>query len=223
MLGKLFRAVVVVLPWRLKRWLLQRCFGYQIHPTASIGLAWIYPGHLVMGEKATIGHLTVAIHLERVELGSNASIGRSNWITGFPSSGPGKHFQHQTDREPVLVMGEHSAITKNHHLDCTARIDIGAFTTIAGYQSQFLTHSIDIVDSRQHAKPIRIGRCCFVGTRNVILGGAVLPDCSVLGAASLLNKAFDKPFALYAGTPARHLKMLPEDAAYFHRPQGFVD
>ena len=223
MLSKLLRAMIVTLPWGLKRWLLQRCLGYEIHPSARIGWAWIYPRHLVMAEGATIDHLTVAIHLERLELGAHASIGRSNWITGFPKGGSGKHFQHQADREPVLTMGEHSAITKNHHLDCTARIDIGAFTTIAGYQSQFLTHSINIVEGRQHAEPIRIGRCCFVGTRSVILGGAALPDCSVLGAASLLNKSFDESFCLYAGSPARRVKKLPEDAAYFHRSQGFVE
>lgn len=217
------RALTVALPWPVKRRVLQACCGYQIHPSARIGWAWVFPRSLVMAEGARIDHLTVAIHLERVELGESATIGRGNWITGYPIDGPGSHFRHQPDREPALVMGGHSAITKNHHFDCTARIDIGAFATIAGYQSQFLTHSIDIAAGRQHAEPIRIGRYCFVGTRCVVLGGATLPDSSVLGAASLLNKPLEEPFALYAGTPARHVKKLPEDAAYFRRKQGFVE
>ena len=217
------RALTVVLPWPVKRRVLQACCGYQVHPSARIGWAWVFPQRLVMGEGSRIDHFTVAIHLDHVELGTRATIGRGNWITGYPTDGPGRHFRHQPDREPALVLGEHSAITKNHHFDCTARIDIGAFTTIAGYQSQFLTHSIDIAAGRQHAKPIRIGRYCFVGTSCVVLGGAALPDSSVLGAASLLNKPFEESFVLYAGSPARHVKKLPEDAAYFRREQGFVE
>jgi acetyltransferase-like isoleucine patch superfamily enzyme len=176
-----------------------------------------------MEAESVIGHANVAIHLERMELGAAATIGRRNWITGFPKDQGSPHFSHQTDRHPALVMGEQSAITKNHHFDCTARIDIGAFTTIAGYQSQFLTHSIDVAAGRQHAEPIRIGRYCFVGTRCVVLGGAVLPDSSVLGAASLLNKVLDESFMLYAGLPAQPLKKLAQDSAYFCRQRGFVE
>ncbi|HEY2573692.1 MAG TPA: hypothetical protein VGH65_06475, partial [Verrucomicrobiaceae bacterium] len=213
----------VILPWPIKREILQSCFGFELHPSAHIGLAWVFPRKLVMNEAACIDHFTVAIHLERLELGSHAMIGRGNWITGYPKDGRGPHFQHQSGREPVLVMGEHSALTKNHHFDCTARIDIGAFATIAGYQSQFLTHSIDIVAGRQHAEPIRIGRYGFVGTRCVVLGGSVLPDYSVLGAASLLNKDFEDSYCLYAGTPAHPLKKLPADSGYFTRQEGFVE
>jgi acetyltransferase-like isoleucine patch superfamily enzyme len=176
-----------------------------------------------MCEGSRIDHLTVAIHLDRMELGAFATIGRGNWITGFPKGDTTPHFRHQPDRDPALVMGEHSAITKSHHIDCTARIDIGAFTTIAGYQSQLLTHSIDVLENRQNATPIRVGHHCFVGTRCVMLGGAVLPDYSVLGAASLLNRSLEEPFALYAGSPAKLVKELPKDAGYFHREIGFVE
>lgn len=217
------RALTVILPWPIKRQVLESWWGYELHPSARIGLAWVFPRKLVMGEGARIDHFTVAIHLERLELGAHATIGRGNWITGYPKGGSGRHFQHQPDREPFLVMGEHSAVTKHHHLDCTARIDVGAFATIAGYQSQFLTHSIDFAAGRQHAEPIRIGRHCFVGTRCVVLGGSALPDCSVLGAASLLNKSFADPCCLYAGTPAHPLKKLPADSAYFTRQEGFVE
>jgi acetyltransferase-like isoleucine patch superfamily enzyme len=56
----------------------------------------------------------------------------------------------------------------------------------------------------------------------VILGGSVLPDHSVLGALSLLNKAYHEPWGLYAGHPARRLKAIDPEAAYFRRSQGFV-
>ena len=47
--------------------------------------------------------------------------------------------------------------TKYHHFDCTSNIHIGKFTTIAGYHSQFLTHSIDLYENRQDSNSILIG------------------------------------------------------------------
>jgi acetyltransferase-like isoleucine patch superfamily enzyme len=57
----------------------------------------------------------------------------------------------------------------------------------------------------------------------VILGSSTLPDHSVLGALSLLNKAHTEPWGLYAGQPARRLKAIDSSAAYFSRSLGFVD
>lgn len=217
----LLRLFVVLLPWPLRRRALGAFFGYEIHPTARVGLSWIFPEKLVLAEGAQIGHFTVALRLARIELGRHASIGRNNWITGFPR-GAARHFAHRPDRDPALVVGEHAAITKGHHFDCTDRIMIGAFTTIAGYRSQFLTHSIDVVRNRQDCAPIAIGARCFLGTAVVALGGSRLPDRSVLGAMALLNHAHDQPGWLYAGVPARPVKELPADAGYFHRAEGWV-
>lgn len=217
----IFRACVVLLPWILRRRVLNFFYGYKIHPTARIGLSWIFPDELEMGERASIGHLNVAVHLARLQLGADALIDRSNWITGYPHGNP-RHFSHLLDRQPVLVLGAHAAITKQHHFDCTERIEIGPFSTIAGYASQFITHAIDVEENRQSAAPIRIGDYCFVGTNVVVLGGARLPDRSVLGAKALLNKVHATPGWLYAGVPAVPVKALSADAKYFHRATGFV-
>nr|WP_293834700.1 acyltransferase [uncultured Arsenicibacter sp.] len=220
MIGKL---LVFILPWPLRRWCLQRWFGYQIHPTARIGYSWIYPRKLIMGERARIGHFNMAIHLELMQLDVHTSIARGNWITGFPKQQEAVHFAHQPDRHPALYMGAHSAITKNHHIDCTNTITIGRFTTIAGYQSQLLTHAIDVYANRQHSEQITIGDYCFVSTNVVVLGGAALPAYSVLGAKALLNKAFTQERMLYGGVPAKAIQPIPDDAAYFRRSRGFVD
>jgi len=113
-------------------------------------------------------------------------------------------------------------VTRRHHLDCTDRISVGAFSTIAGYGSQFLTHGIDVAEGRQDCKPISIGSYCLIGSRVAVLGGAALPDYSVLGAASLLNKAFVEEYVLYAGQPASAKKALNPAGAYFCRSVGFV-
>lgn len=211
-----------LLPWPLRRRWLQLCFGYRIHPTARIGLAWVRPGHLIMEEGTVIGNLTVCKNLALVHLKAHSRIGRGNWITGFPPGHP-RHFAHQTDRHPELILGEHSAVTNRHLIDCTSRVTIGRFTTFAGFQSQILTHSIDLEKSRQSSEPVTIGDYCFVGTNCVVLGGAVLPDRSVLAAKSLLNHAFTDTHALYGGIPARFLKSLPAEFAYFRRTRGTVD
>jgi len=175
-----------------------------------------------MKKGSKIGHFNVAINLDKIKIGENTSIGRSNWITGFPANTNSKHFAHQTDRESALILGNESAITKHHHIDCTSKIFIGNFVTVAGYYSQFLTHSIDIYENRQDSNPINIGDYCFVGTNSVILGGSVLPAFSVLGANALLNKSYTEQYTLYGGVPAKPLKALPQNAKYFHREKGFV-
>lgn len=217
----LLKALIVVSPWPLKRWLLQRFFGYRLDPSARIGLAWIYPRHLRMGKETRIDHLAVAVHLDTIELGDYSTIGRSTWITGHPL-GSNQHFRHQTDRRPQLIVGEHSAILKRHYLDCTNEIRIGRFTTMAGHHSELLTHSIDVVAGRQDSKPIEIGDYCFIGTRCIVLGGARLPSQSVLAAGAVLTKAFEASFSLYGGVPARFIKDLPKEAQYFRRTTGFV-
>ena len=218
----LLKASIAVLPWSLKRSLLQGLFGYQLDPTARIGLAWVYPRRLYMSAGSRIDALTVAIHLDELIIGEGASIGRGNWITGFATGTDSLHFAHQPTRCAQLLLGDHAAITKNHLIDCTNRITIGPFTTIAGYHSQLLSHSIDLLHNRQHSEPITIGAYCFVGSNCVILGGSELPHHSVLGALSLLNKVHTLSWSLYAGQPARRLKAIETGAAYFSRSQGYV-
>jgi acetyltransferase-like isoleucine patch superfamily enzyme len=212
----------VILPWGLRRRLLNRYFKFEIHPTARIGLAWIFPQKLIMAAGAKIDHFTVAIHLDTINIGENSTIGRGNWITGFSTKTDSMHFKHQLDRKAELLVGAASSITKNHHIDCTNIISIGNFSTVAGYQSQLLTHSIDVFESRQDSKPIYIGDYTFVGTNVVILGGASLPARSVLGAKSLLNKAYTEEYTLYAGVPAKAIGPIGKEAKYFTRSEGFV-
>ena len=216
------RVCTCLLPWPLRKRVLTAWLGYRFAPGSRIAaLSWVFPDSLDMGSNARIAPLNVVIHLQRLHMGQAATIGRGNWITGYPRAEI-RHFAHRTDRDPSLYLGDHSAITKSHLIDCTDAIHVGAFTTIAGYRSQFLTHAIDIPAGRQDCHPIHIGDYCFVGTGCVVLGGAILPEASVLGACSLLNKPHQQPYHLYAGSPARPLKALDPQSAYFTRAAGFV-
>jgi acetyltransferase-like isoleucine patch superfamily enzyme len=222
MIRTFLKLLTLLLPWPLRRRILTSLFGYELHPTSRIGLSWVFPEKLVLEEKASIGSLTVCKHLSLLHLKSHATIGRGNWITGFPP-GHAKHFAHQPGRSPQLIVEEHAAITHRHLIDCTHRVEIGRFSTLAGFQSQILSHSIDLEHCRQSSAPVRIGDYCFVGTNSVILGGSTLPSHSVLGAKSLLNKVYENEYSLYAGVPARELKKLDRNLPYFTRAIGFVD
>jgi acetyltransferase-like isoleucine patch superfamily enzyme len=221
MLNQLLMFLSILLPWPARRSILEKQFGYSIHPTSRIGLAWICPRRLIMEENSRIGHFTVCKNIDLLHLGAHAIIGQLNWITGFPS-GNSRHFAHQTDRHPELILEAHAGISSRHLIDCTARVRIGAFATVAGFRSQLVTHSIDLPAGRQSSEPIEIGEYSFVGTEAVILGGSSLPHHSVLAAKSLLNKKWDEPYRLYGGVPAKPLKELPRDMEYFRRIEGFV-
>jgi len=214
--------LALLLPWPLKRRLLQGLFGYRIHPTARIGLSLVLVERLEMQAHSRIGHLNVLKGLVLLRLGEHARIGRNNWIYAFPR-GHARHFAHLPERNPALILGEHSAITHRHLIDCTECVSIGRFATVAGYCSQILTHSVDVYRGRQHAEPVHLGDFTFIGTDSCILGGAVLPDHCVLAAKSLLRTAHETPYRVYAGVPSREVAELPPDAGYFTRSQGFID
>lgn len=217
------KIIIVISPWFIKRKLLKWFFNYKIEPTAYIGLSWFFPSELEMEDKSFVGHFNTAIHLDKIKMDNNASIGQFNWITGFSTKTESKHFAHQKkERYALLHLKEHAAITKHHHIDCTNKIEVGAYATIAGYYSQLLTHSINIKYNRQDSSPIYIGDYCFVGTNVVILGGSSLPAYSVLGAKSLLNKEFTEEYMLYGGVPCKALQPISKDAKYFLRTEWFV-
>lgn len=55
---------------------------------------------------------------------------------------------------------------------------------------------------------VRLNEGSWVGGNSTVTIGAVLPARSVLGANSMLNKAFDQPESIYAGVPARFIKSI---------------
>lgn len=220
---KILNIVLVFMPWKIRRKLLELCYGYKIDPTAHIGFSYIYPKYLEMGAGSTISHLNVAIHLDKMVLGKNSSIGRHNWITGFPTNTGALPFSHDLNRKSELIIGNDSAITQKHHIDCTNAIHIGAYVIIAGYSSQLLTHSIDIHESRQDSHPITIGNYCFVSTGVIILGGSTLPSFSVLAAGAVFIKSYDKEWFIYGGVPALPIKEIDKSAKYFSRVRGYVN
>ena len=199
-----------------------RFYGYSFAQNTHIGISYVYPKHLNMECGAKIGNLNVIINIDNVSIGENSRIWRQNWITGFPGGTASPHFANDRNRRSELIIGKESAITKKHHIDCTNTVKIGNFVTIGGYNSQILTHSIDIYSGRQDSHPIYIGNYAFISTRCTILGGSKLPNYCVLAACGCLTKAYEKEWMIYAGIPAKPIKEIPKDAKYFNRDNGYV-
>ena len=205
----------MLLPWRIRRLILQQCYGYQIAPTATIGFSWIRPTRLIMEENTYIGHFTVCTGLALLELKAGSHIGNSNRIFG-PRLDSTSFYGHR-NRYPALRLGTYAAITHSHILDCTDTILIGSRTTVAGYGAQLLTHSVDLHNSRQDCEPITLGKSCFIGTSSVLLKGVTFPDRSVLAAGSVLTKSAICESGVYSGVPASKVNDGEGYAAWFDR------
>lgn len=208
------------LPGAVRTKLLRLLFGWQVDPRAKIGISFIDVGHLELGRNSRIGSLNVIKGLERLVLKEDASIASFNWISGYPKGGAS--FRHAKDRNPSLLMLYGSAITSRHLVDCTDQVSIGALSTVAGFRSQILTHSIDITRNIQDCAPVNVGAGCFVGTGSIVLKGVTICPNSVIGAGSVVNKNLTEEFGLYAGTPASLVKKLDAHSAYFTRQRGEV-
>jgi len=211
----------MLFPWAARRWALRAIFKFDIAPTATIGMSIVLPETLTMEEGSRIGHLTMIKGLGEVYLGRSATIGNLNWITGFPK-GRSDFFSLVSDREPRLSMGDHSAITHRHMIDCTHTVLIGSYTTIAGWGSQILTHAIDLATNRQDAAPVHIGSYCFLGTRIVLLKGTVLADRTVLAAGAVATGNLTTSDRIYGGVPAREIGTVADSDKYFSRRVGRV-
>ena len=176
-----------------------------------------------MGAKSRIHNFVFCKRIDRLEMGEDSGIATMTYITGF-SVKCSNLFATTHNRRCELILGRSAGITSRHFVDCNGGVYIDDFTTVAGIRSQMLTHSIDIYTNAQIAKPIHIGKYCFVGTGCIILPGATLPDYSVLGGGSVLVKTFSETGWLYAGAPARPMKQLDKSTIpYFKRCKHVVD
>lgn len=218
--------ILFFLPWRIRKYFLKVLCAFHLEENSKIGFSIILAKEVILKKNTKIGNFNVIKGIDSLVLEENSKIGSNNWVTGFSVKDltvkKFSHFIHIIDRQCVLHIGKNSSITSRHYFDCNGGIYIGDFCTIAGFQTAFMTHSIDLEKNRQDAMPIHIGNYTFIGARCTILKGSSLPDHSVLGACSLLNKKQQQEYSLYAGTPARFIKSI-ENYNYFNRKKGFVN
>lgn len=210
------------LPNDLKILFYKYVLKYKIGNNVKIGLSILMVKNLTIGNYSRIGNFTVIKGLELVDVGDYSSIGSLNWITGFPIGTGSRHFSSEANRVPSLIIGNNSAITARHIIDCTSQIKIGNYTTFAGWRSQMMTHSINLEYCEQRSLPIVIGDYCFIGTKSTILGGSVVPNNCVVAANSMYALQASEEWVIYGGVPAKKIKSIPKNWKYFNREHGFV-
>lgn len=182
---------------RVKNRLLTLC-GHRIasQAVARPNLVWRVRS-FEMAPFARINTWNLIKGMSAVKLSRYATIGKTNIISAHAIYGslPGGS---------RLELGEHSYVTSRHGIDCSGSLFLGPYSALAGFGSQVLTHSLDLVRDAQTAYPVLIGERSFVGARCVLLGGSSLPSRSVLAAGSVLTDADRSDQGLWAGVPARY-------------------
>lgn len=88
-------------------------------------------------------------------------------------------------------------------------INIGKGTYI-GPNVGLITANHDPLNPDEHlpAKPIILGKKCWIGMNSVILSGVVLGENTVVGAGSIVTKSFPDGHCVIAGNPAKIIRKL---------------
>lgn len=114
------------------------------------------------------------------------------------------------DYGPNIHLGEF--VYMNHNcviLDC-AKVTIGSMTFLApGVQIYTAGHPVDPILRRtvEFAKPIKIGRDCWIGGNAIILPGVTIGDGVTIGAGSVVTKDIES-YCVVVGNPAKVIKKL---------------
>ncbi|MDT4914276.1 MAG: hypothetical protein QOC66_3404 [Pseudonocardiales bacterium] len=206
---------MIILPASLRRQLARRVYGWDIDATAHIGRSLILVRHVSMGPESSIGSLNVIRDLEELRLGTGANIATRNWISAHPLSAV--VFTGSPDRRSVLILGEYAKITNGHIIDCSDRVEFGDYAALAGFRSQILTHSADLIRDTQVTKPVRLGERCAVMSGCMILSGTQVPARSIVSAGSVITTKLSKEQTFYRGNPAQAIRRLPDNLGYYHR------
>lgn len=213
-------------PWKIRRFFLAKILKFEMAEGAHIGFSILLARHVILGKYASIGHLNFCKDIDLLELGEYSNLGTKNYITGFSIYDKAvlknNHFSHIEERQCVLKVGNHTGITSRHYFDCNGGIFIGDFCQIAGFESAFLTHSIDLKNNRQDADPIVIGDYSFIGTRCTFLKKSKIPARSIVSACSLVNKQYQEENSLYGGIPCKFIKTI-DNYKFFYRTNGSVN
>jgi acetyltransferase-like isoleucine patch superfamily enzyme len=141
-----------------------------------------------------------------VGLGPRALIGNFNWVSRAPAP--------VTIGPACLLLGELSALTSRHSIDCTETITIGNFTTFAGRASQLWTHGyvhhLQGPGRYRLDGKITVGNNVYVGSGSCVTAGVRIADGVSVAPFTSITRNLLEP-GLYFGQKLAHVARLPED------------
>lgn len=218
----LIQLFIIPFPWAIRRRLLNLFFNYHISSKSKVGRSFFAAKYLSIGDGVEVGSMNFFINLDDCVIEDGGRIGSRNRVTGGVAHGAAAS-DWATRRDRSFRMGAHSALTHEHKIDCSESVTIGKFTTIAGWNSQFITHGINVRTNHQEYRSITIGDYCLIGSRALILAGAKLEDRCIVGAGAVLSKHFSAKNIVIAGIPPKIIGETSKDDPYFVRKNGSVD
>lgn len=208
------RLAVGLLPHSpLKIWLLRRLLGWRIEDGCYVAPIIVDVRHVSLQRGARIGPGNVIRRLETLTMGSGAHIGRWNVITAAPGFAAAAG-------NCSLTMGQESAITAAHYLDCSGSISLGRYAVIGGRRSTLMTHQVDYKEEWVVAEPTRIGDYALLQSNVLITPGRTIADGVIVAMGAVVAKDCDQNHMLYAGVPASPKK--PVDGGWFSRDNGYL-
>ncbi len=119
---------------------------------------------------------------------------------------------YMTGKNNTIVLGDRVVINASKQQPTYINACEGTTITIGDYclfSNNIEIHTTDyhkILKGNERAnRPsnISIGNHCWIGLRCIILKGSVIPDNSVIGCCSLVNKKFTENNSMIAGVPAK--------------------
>ena len=120
-----------------------------------------------------------------------------------------------------IVVGENALLTLGKGTLITSMVNIVCYKEIVVGNYSWITHRCQVMDSNMHyladfinykvlplAAPIKIGEYCWICNSATIVGGAIIPDKTIVASNSLVNKDFSSipPMSLLGGIPAKLIK-----------------
>lgn len=109
-----------------------------------------------------------------------------------------------------LTIGDNFLLTATGEICCTYEVSIGHNVLFSWDILLMDTDSHPIRDEKNEIinldKPVHIGNNVWIGCQALILKGAIISNDSVVGAGTVVNKQFQIPSVVIAGSPASVVK-----------------
>ncbi len=118
------------------------------------------------------------------------------------------HCAHKIIRGVGVYPGDSPGV----YINAQNGISIGDYTNI-GPNVGLVSGNHDFINNDRSikAKPIKIGKFCWIGMGAVILPEVELGDFTIVGAGSVVTKSFTEGYCVIAGNPAKIIKYINQE------------